>query len=96
MVSFDGNTYTGSWKDDKRDGQGSYQRKNGEWQYTGSWEQGKRQGPGHIKYSNGDVYSGDFKLDMFHGEGKMHYAVGCFCAWSQWHLSRALRRPLLL
>jgi hypothetical protein len=49
--------YSGEWRDNKKEGNGSYIYSNGE-RYEGGWQRDKKHGFGTYKYRNGDSYSG--------------------------------------
>ena len=61
-------TYNGDWKDDKKDGEGLLQYKDGI-EYKGHFEKDKFNGKGEMKWPDGTYYSGYFLDNIFHGEG---------------------------
>mmetsp|Transcript_59788 Transcript_59788/g.129511 ORF Transcript_59788/g.129511 Transcript_59788/m.129511 type:complete len:250 (-) Transcript_59788:209-958(-) len=64
--------YTGSWKDDQRDGQGRQTWQDGR-QYEGQFRDGKFHGHGRMEWGTKQgkmVYEGQYVDDMKHGEGK--------------------------
>ncbi|KAJ1563524.1 hypothetical protein HK096_000583, partial [Nowakowskiella sp. JEL0078] len=62
-IFVNGDVYEGIYQNGKRNGQGSYVWKNGQ------FENGKRHGSGSYTYANGDVYEGSWKNDLKHGKG---------------------------
>ena len=64
-----GDTYEGYWKDNKRNGQGTYKHKNGEI-YVGEFKNDKRSGQGKNTWPDGEIYTGSIKDDDRHGQGK--------------------------
>ncbi len=70
----DGNTYTGSWKNSKREGRGELVYSDGTKQ-TGTWSNNSMNGDGIMEFSSGDVYKGTFKNSAFLS-GKYTYADG--------------------
>jgi hypothetical protein len=72
-------TYTGDWRENKRNGFGVQAYQNGE-RYEGGWSDNVRHGTG-ILYAPRHgalmrVYEGDFAFGKFHGRGTMYYANG--------------------
>ena len=63
----DGTSYTGEWKDSKREGKGKYNYF-GE-VYIGNWNDDRKSGMGEITHTNGDKYVGEWKYDMKIGIG---------------------------
>ncbi len=53
-------TYTGEWKDGKKNGQGTYTFANGD-TYAGEWSGDKKNGQGTYTFANGDTYSGEWE-----------------------------------
>ncbi|MCP4134538.1 MAG: hypothetical protein GY754_26425 [bacterium] len=70
-----GDTYTGSWKDDKRD-YGTYTWRSGD-KYTGKWKDDKRHN-GTYSWKAGEEYKGNWKDDYRNGSGKMEYSGGSY------------------
>eukprot|EP01118_Nematostelium_gracile_P010041 TRINITY_DN3421_c0_g1_i2.p2 TRINITY_DN3421_c0_g1~~TRINITY_DN3421_c0_g1_i2.p2 ORF type:complete len:235 (-),score=61.13 TRINITY_DN3421_c0_g1_i2:21-725(-) len=71
----DGSTYEGEYKDDNRNGLGTYHYKNGS-KYVGNWTDGKRNGQGKETYASGDIYEGEFKDGARDGIGQYWYFNG--------------------
>jgi hypothetical protein len=65
---YEGDCYTGEWKNNKMEGKGKYVWKNGNI-YEGEWKEGKRTGKGKLAFENGDTYSGDFVNSKCEGRG---------------------------
>ena len=57
-------TYTGDWKDGKKNGQGTYTFANGD-TYVGDWQSGKRNGQGTFIWPDGEKYVGEWKDNKF-------------------------------
>ena len=70
-----GNTYTGEWKDDRRDGQGIYETTEGA-KYEGQWSQGCQHGDGFVSFQDGSVYKGQWVMDNEDGFGVAKSANG--------------------
>ncbi|MGE4290778.1 MAG: MORN repeat-containing protein [Desulfovibrio sp.] len=70
-----GHKYTGEFKDNHREGYGTYEFPNGD-QYTGEFVQGSMEGQGVYKYANGDRYKGGFRGNLPDGVGEFTYADG--------------------
>ena len=70
-----GNKYVGEFKDDKRNGQGTFTWPNGD-KYVGEWKDDKRTGQGTYTWPNGDKYVGGFKDGKKHGQGTLTRANG--------------------
>ena len=73
-----GDTYSGSWKEDQRHGKGTMRYvANDETEaltYTGTWKKDKRDGKGNLvssEQSRNFNYSGDWKDDEMHGKGSL-------------------------
>jgi hypothetical protein len=60
--------YAGEWKDDKREGYGTYFYEDGG-VYDGMWEDDNREGWGKMHYVDGSVYEGEWHREMRHGQG---------------------------
>ena len=52
-------SYTGSWRDNMRDGHGIMKYKDGS-EYEGGWQSDKRHGHGKMSYADGSEYVGHF------------------------------------
>lgn len=59
--------YWGDWKDNKRNGNGSFAWENGT-KYEGEWKDDKRNGEGTMFMSNGNQFSGTWKNDRMNGK----------------------------
>lgn len=70
-----GAVYTGEWKGNIRDGQGTMLWPDGT-KYTGQFYFDYAQGKGKFEHANGDVYVGDLKRDHAHGKGEYRHAMG--------------------
>lgn len=68
-------TYTGEWKKDQPEGQGTMTGSDGT-VYTGEWKDGVLNGKGTATYANGDVYEGEWKDSLPNGQGTTTYANG--------------------
>ena len=67
------------WKDDKKDGQGTYIYGTGKLkgdEYKGEWKDGKKHGQGTYTWSDGYMYVGDWKDDKKHGQGTYTFPDG--------------------
>lgn len=69
------NRYCGEWKDDRRDGFGTYYWCNGSL-YAGEWKNDKREGFGTRTWPNGNKYVGEYKNHKRHGEGGFTFSNG--------------------
>jgi len=67
--------YVGEFRDNKKNGQGTYTSPNGE-QYVGEYEDDKYQGQGTYTSPNGEKYVGGYKNDKYHGQGTYTWANG--------------------
>lgn len=74
----DGSEYTGSFNNDKVEGEGVYKDAEGN-RYESSklgkgfFDNGRLQKKGRAYFANGDEYKGFFKDGRFDGKGKMKY-----------------------
>jgi hypothetical protein len=69
-------TYSGSWRDGRRHGEGTVSYSTGD-SYTGGWRNNDRtDGKGTCRYANGDVYDGQWRHEQRHGRGICSYADG--------------------
>lgn len=59
-VYHNGDTFTGQFKNLKKNGHGEYTWINGN-KYTGSYKNGQKHGPGEYRWANGDRYTGEFQ-----------------------------------
>jgi len=59
-----GNTYDGEWKNNKKNGQGTYVWPSGR-EYIGAWKNGDRAGQGTMTVSDGTKYVGTWKDDAY-------------------------------
>ncbi|XP_058476758.1 radial spoke head 10 homolog B [Solea solea] len=66
--------YTGQWNYSKRHGQGVmyFNEDKTSW-YKGDWEKNNRVGYGVRRYPSGNVYFGEWKDNLKHGEGSMKW-----------------------
>ena len=69
----DGSTYTGSFKNNLRDGYGKNMLQTLE-AYQGQYKEGKTEGYGLYLYPNNDVFDGQFKDGKKSGEGFYKFA----------------------
>lgn len=70
-----GDTYQGSWRNNRPHGQGRYLTLKGD-EYSGTFHNGRFQGEGTFRFSNGDVYQGQWQDGQMHGRGEMKYQNG--------------------
>lgn len=70
-----GDKYEGEYKDNKRNGKGTYYHANGD-RYEGEWINGKKCGKGVLYYANGDKYDGEWENDERSGKGSLTYVNG--------------------
>ena len=63
-----GNRYAGEFKNNKKNGQGTYTVANGD-QYIGEFKDGTFNGQGTYSFANGSRYAGDFKDGKRSGQG---------------------------
>jgi hypothetical protein len=62
----DGETYSGDWAHDRRDGFGVTSFKDGDRHY-GQWRADDREGPGVMEWADGDVFCGAYSAGLQHG-----------------------------
>ncbi|KAJ4454610.1 putative central apparatus associated protein C1a-18 [Paratrimastix pyriformis] len=74
-----GMTYTGTWKEDMMDGEGTITYGNG-CSYQGQFKDNKYMGRGVYRWADGSQYEGDWVDGAMHGMGDYKDAAG-----SQWH-----------
>jgi len=67
--------YEGFFKNDKKDGKGTYYFNDGN-KYYGDWIDDVRNGRGIFYYQNGDKYEGEFVDGKKHGKGTYYYNNG--------------------
>ncbi|ORY40155.1 histone H3 K4-specific methyltransferase SET7/9 N-terminal domain-containing protein [Rhizoclosmatium globosum] len=67
--------YAGQWKDDNRDGRGTYFYEDGSW-YEGLWKEDQKEGWGRMNYIDGSVYDGEWHKEMRHGQGVLLEPTG--------------------
>ncbi|KAJ3321643.1 hypothetical protein HDU76_014060 [Blyttiomyces sp. JEL0837] len=60
--------YAGEWRNDKREGLGTYFYDDGGW-YEGYWLGDQKEGWGKMNYVDGSVYEGEWHREMRHGQG---------------------------
>ena len=75
------NTYAGEWRDNKKDGRGTFTCKDKKLKYEGDFVQGQREGHGVLWKDEGKgrlrrVYEGDWTQDKRDGAGTMYYQNG--------------------
>ena len=71
-----GDKYEGTWKDNKKDGKGSFYYNEKEEVYRGNFINDYPNGNGIYYFKNGDRYEGLFKDGKKHGEGTIFFANG--------------------
>ena len=64
--------YEGDWKNDQKNGKGTYYWPNGD-KYSGDWLNGHRTGNGVYYYKSGDIFYGQFKDSQRSGEGIYYF-----------------------
>jgi len=69
------NRYCGEWKENLREGYGTYYWCNGSL-YAGLWKQDKRDGYGIRTWPNGNKYIGEYKNHKRHGIGEFTFSNG--------------------
>ena len=70
-----GDKYLGQWKDNKRNGQGTYTYANGD-KYVGQYIDGKINGQGTYTFADGDKYVGQYIDDKRSGQGILYNPNG--------------------
>ncbi|KAK2504314.1 hypothetical protein MC885_011287 [Smutsia gigantea] len=75
LVDLDGQTYWGSFHDNKRHGHGRMAFRNGD-TYEGDWVWDQRQGHGVLCCADGSTYKGQWHGDVFSGLGSMIHCSG--------------------
>ncbi|KAH3732853.1 morn repeat protein [Pelomyxa schiedti] len=74
-ITADCDVYEGEFKNDIRDGKGTYKWREGD-SYEGDWKDGVRDGYGVYKRATGSTYEGHWKNGNQEGHGVMRYADG--------------------
>ena len=77
MVWPDQSKYEGEWKDDARDGKGTFYYVNGD-KYVGDWKDDVQHGKGIYYFNSGDRYEGDYVNGERTGQG-----ILCTQEWRQ-------------
>ena len=72
---FSGDCYSGTYRDNKRNGKGTYCWKNGD-KYVGEWKNGKMDGRGVYTQASGNKYDGEYKEHLREGQGTFIWADG--------------------
>jgi len=75
IFSSGGDTYTGSWKEDRRNGHGTLVWRSTA-RYCGNFVDDYREGFGKYTWANGDHYEGEWHLSLRTGKGKIVWAEG--------------------
>lgn len=70
-----GNIAEGNWKNNKLEGSGTYEVKNG-FKYIGNFKDGQFFGQGSIFYNIGNKYVGEWKDNKFYGQGVFYTSNG--------------------
>ena len=70
-----GDRYIGEWKDNKKNGKGTYIFVQGG-EYIGDWKDDNSNGQGTFTYSSGEKYTGEWKDGKAFGKGTFSYAGG--------------------
>ena len=70
-----GDKYVGEWKDDEKNGQGTYTWANGD-KYVGEYRNGEKNGQGTYTSADGDKYVGEYRNSEKNGLGTVTYASG--------------------
>jgi hypothetical protein len=70
-----GDRFEGSWKDDRKDGEGTYASAEG-WTYTGGFRNDRFEGHGVMTDRQGDRYDGAWKAGHRNGQGTYTAADG--------------------
>lgn len=76
LVLTDYITYTGEWKNNKKNGYGIETCHEDNSVYEGDFVDGEKEGKGILKYNDGSYYNGSFKHSKFEGEGEFHWPDG--------------------
>mmetsp|Transcript_24345 Transcript_24345/g.30967 ORF Transcript_24345/g.30967 Transcript_24345/m.30967 type:complete len:738 (-) Transcript_24345:344-2557(-) len=75
VYKFCGNTYTGAWNFNKKEGTGTMECVSGE-VYHGEWLDDRPNGYGQLQYINRDRYDGEWKEGMRSGRGCHYFSNG--------------------
>jgi hypothetical protein len=75
LYAVEGDRYSGSFRDDKKHGSGTYTFANGN-SYSGLFAVDKRHGRGKYSWMCGDEYDGEWFEGRMHGQGVTAYANG--------------------
>jgi len=70
-----GETYTGEFKNDQRNGQGTYTWSDGQ-KYVGEFKYDKRNGQGTFTWPSGQKYVGEYLNDQYNGQGTLTLSDG--------------------
>lgn len=71
-----GDSFSGEYKSQKRNGKGEYTWKKPKAAYVGTYVDGKRQGMGKMTYPDGSMYHGSWENNDRHGFGTYIFANG--------------------
>ena len=74
-MNYPSGTYVGGWKDNLRNGQGTYKWTNGDI-YKGKWVNDKRHGEGQYTWTDGSKYKGNYSHGIRSGYGIYYYVNG--------------------
>ncbi|MFD2742284.1 MULTISPECIES: PLD nuclease N-terminal domain-containing protein [Sphingobacterium] len=86
-----GGTYNGDWKENKRDGYGVYNWKDGV-RYEGEFRQDKREGKGSYYWPSGERYVGQWKNNQRHGQGVLYDKDGNVSYDGNWENDKTKRK----
>lgn len=75
IVEYENGSYEGHIQNNKRNGKGTYQWKDGN-RYEGHWVDDQKEGPGKFVWTTGEMYEGEYKADKRHGVGIKTYTNG--------------------
>ena len=74
-MNYPSGTFVGEWKDNLRNGQGTYKWTNGD-VYKGKWLEDKRHGLGQYTWKDGSIYKGNYSHGIRSGYGIYYYVNG--------------------